>query len=137
MDTTCLVMARVPDQYETELSSWFSYAFGFLMHKCMEIKMRLMSKLVWCPFQILYLSIFKLTMVLNPSCSIFKAKIDSPDLSVVKAVQKIAWSAGCGYLHLLHGSNEEVHKGYEKVHAVVDFCIFNFNFNLVLSASTS
>ncbi|XP_071799117.1 ubiquitin carboxyl-terminal hydrolase 9X-like isoform X1 [Asterias amurensis] len=45
------------------------------------------------------------------------AKIDTPDLSVVKAVQKIAWSAGCGCLHLLHGSNEEVHKGYEKDNA--------------------
>ncbi|XP_030838236.1 probable ubiquitin carboxyl-terminal hydrolase FAF-X isoform X3 [Strongylocentrotus purpuratus] len=43
-----------------------------------------------------------------------ESKSDTLDLSVVKAIKKIAWSAGCGCSHLLHGSNEEVHKSFEK-----------------------
>ena len=44
-----------------------------------------------------------------------QAKLETPDLSVVKSVQKISWAAGCGALHLIHATNEEVHKCYEKV----------------------
>ena len=47
--------------------------------------------------------------------SLQQAKLETPDLSVVKSVQKISWAAGCGALHLIHATNEEVHKCYEKV----------------------
>lgn len=41
-------------------------------------------------------------------------KLGSPDMSVIKFIQKIAWSAGGGHLNLLHATNEEIHKTYEK-----------------------
>ncbi|XP_071163274.1 ubiquitin carboxyl-terminal hydrolase 9X-like isoform X2 [Mytilus edulis] len=37
-----------------------------------------------------------------------------PDLSVIKAVQKIAWSSSSCSLHLVHASNEDIHKAHEK-----------------------
>ncbi|XP_041351568.1 probable ubiquitin carboxyl-terminal hydrolase FAF-X isoform X2 [Gigantopelta aegis] len=37
-----------------------------------------------------------------------------PDLSTVKAIQKIAWAASSCSLHLVHASNEEIHKAHEK-----------------------
>ncbi|XP_071949723.1 ubiquitin carboxyl-terminal hydrolase 9X-like isoform X2 [Antedon mediterranea] len=43
-----------------------------------------------------------------------EASSHMPDLNVVKAIKKIAWSSGCGCLHLLHSSNEDIHKAYEK-----------------------
>ncbi|KAK6195512.1 hypothetical protein SNE40_000926 [Patella caerulea] len=38
-----------------------------------------------------------------------------PDLSTVKAIQKIAWAASSSSLHLVHASNEDIHKAHEKV----------------------
>ncbi|XP_053404353.1 probable ubiquitin carboxyl-terminal hydrolase FAF-X isoform X2 [Mercenaria mercenaria] len=37
-----------------------------------------------------------------------------PDLNTIKAIQKIAWSSGSGSLHLVHASNDEIHKAHEK-----------------------
>ena len=38
-----------------------------------------------------------------------------PDLNTIKAIQKIAWSSGSGSLHLVHASNDDIHKAHEKV----------------------
>lgn len=38
-----------------------------------------------------------------------------PDMKVVKAVQKISWTAAGGIMDLLHCTNEEIHKTFEKV----------------------
>lgn len=37
-----------------------------------------------------------------------------PDLNTIKAIQKIAWSSCTGSLHLVHDSNEEIHRIVEK-----------------------
>ncbi|XP_052783474.1 probable ubiquitin carboxyl-terminal hydrolase FAF-X isoform X2 [Mya arenaria] len=37
-----------------------------------------------------------------------------PDLNTIKAIQKIAWSSGSGSLHLVHASNDDIHKAHEK-----------------------
>ncbi|XP_031549243.1 probable ubiquitin carboxyl-terminal hydrolase FAF-X isoform X2 [Actinia tenebrosa] len=37
-----------------------------------------------------------------------------PDLTVIKSIQRIAWVSGGGVLRLLEGSNDEIHKAYEK-----------------------
>ena len=39
-----------------------------------------------------------------------------PDLNTIKAIQKIAWSSCTGSLHLVHDSNEEIHRIVEKVY---------------------
>ena len=36
-------------------------------------------------------------------------------MNVVKAIQKISWTAAGGMMHLLHYSQEEIHKAFEKV----------------------
>ena len=38
-----------------------------------------------------------------------------PDLNTIKAMEKIAWSSGSGSLHLVHESNDDIHKAHEKV----------------------
>lgn len=38
-----------------------------------------------------------------------------PDMNVVKAIQKISWTAAGGLMDLLHSSQEEIHKAFEKV----------------------
>ena len=43
-----------------------------------------------------------------------------PDMTVVKAMQKIAWASSSGSLHLVHSSNEEIHKAHEKVQGTID-----------------
>lgn len=52
-------------------------------------------------------------------------KLGTPDMSVIKFIQKIGWSAGSGHLNLLHATNEEIHKTYEKekvtLHHSTDF----------------
>jgi dissimilatory sulfite reductase (desulfoviridin) alpha/beta subunit len=47
-----------------------------------------------------------------------------PDLNTIKAIQKIAWSSGSGSLHLVHASNEEIHKAHEKVMSQVSQTLF-------------
>lgn len=42
-------------------------------------------------------------------------------MNVVKAIQKISWTAAGGMMHLLHYSQEEIHKAFEKVGK--DFCV--------------
>ncbi|KAL4220567.1 putative ubiquitin carboxyl-terminal hydrolase FAF-X [Mactra antiquata] len=37
-----------------------------------------------------------------------------PDLNTIKAIQKIAWASGSGSLHLVHASNDDIHKAHEK-----------------------
>ena len=37
-----------------------------------------------------------------------------PDLTTVRAVQKIAWSASSGALCLVHSTNEDIHRAHEK-----------------------
>jgi ubiquitin carboxyl-terminal hydrolase 9/24 len=36
-------------------------------------------------------------------------------MNVVKAIQKISWTAAGGLMDLLHSSQEEIHKAFEKV----------------------
>ncbi|KAK3596917.1 hypothetical protein CHS0354_031696 [Potamilus streckersoni] len=38
----------------------------------------------------------------------------APDLSTIKSIQKISWSASSGSLHLVHSSNDEMIKAHEK-----------------------
>lgn len=38
-----------------------------------------------------------------------------PDMSVIKAIQRIAWASSSSSLHLVHATNEEIHKALEKV----------------------
>lgn len=45
----------------------------------------------------------------------FQASKVIPDLSVIKAVQKITWSSSSCSLHLVHASNDDIHKAHEKV----------------------
>jgi len=45
-----------------------------------------------------------------------------PDLSVIKAVQKIAWSSSSCSLHLVHASNDDIHKAHEKVLISCNVC---------------
>ncbi|XP_066267004.1 ubiquitin carboxyl-terminal hydrolase 9X-like isoform X4 [Branchiostoma lanceolatum] len=37
-----------------------------------------------------------------------------PDMPVIKAIQKISWAVASGSMHLVHGSNEEIHKAFDK-----------------------
>lgn len=37
-----------------------------------------------------------------------------PDMSVIKAIQRIAWASSSSSLHLVHATNEEIHKALEK-----------------------
>ncbi|XP_070538663.1 ubiquitin carboxyl-terminal hydrolase 9X-like isoform X2 [Ptychodera flava] len=43
-----------------------------------------------------------------------EARQTLPDITVVKAVQKIAWAAGGGSFNLIHASNDEIHKAYDR-----------------------
>lgn len=36
-------------------------------------------------------------------------------MEVVKAIQKLSWTAAGGMMNLLHSSQEEIHKAFEKV----------------------
>lgn len=45
----------------------------------------------------------------------FQVITDVPDLTVIRSVQRIAWVSAAGILHLLNGTNEEIHKSYDKV----------------------
>ncbi|KAK3574939.1 hypothetical protein QTP86_019806 [Hemibagrus guttatus] len=40
-----------------------------------------------------------------------------PDISVIRAVQKIVWASGCGSIQLVSSSSEEISKIYEKTNA--------------------
>uniref|UniRef100_A0A673JQ69 ubiquitinyl hydrolase 1 n=1 Tax=Sinocyclocheilus rhinocerous TaxID=307959 RepID=A0A673JQ69_9TELE len=40
-----------------------------------------------------------------------------PDICVIRAVQKIVWASGCGTVHLVFSSNEEISQIYEKTNA--------------------
>ena len=42
-----------------------------------------------------------------------------PDLNTIKAIQKIAWASGSCSLHLVHASNDDIHKAHEKVKTLV------------------
>ena len=53
-----------------------------------------------------------------------KATSVVPDLNTIKAIQKIAWAAGSGSLHLFHASNDEIHKAHEKVSNLLTFFSF-------------
>lgn len=41
-----------------------------------------------------------------------------PDICVIRAIQKIIWTSGCGGLQLVFSPNEEITKIYEKVRVV-------------------
>ena len=43
-------------------------------------------------------------------------------MNVVKAIQKISWTAAGGMMHLLHYSQEEIHKAFEKVGKEFEVC---------------
>lgn len=43
-----------------------------------------------------------------------KATSVVPDLNTIKAIQKIAWASGSCSLHLVHASNDDIHKAHEK-----------------------
>ncbi|XP_060775080.1 probable ubiquitin carboxyl-terminal hydrolase FAF-X isoform X3 [Neoarius graeffei] len=47
----------------------------------------------------------------------FQASKYIPDISVIRAVQKIVWASGCGSIQLVFSSNEEISKIYEKTNA--------------------
>ncbi|XP_034042039.1 ubiquitin specific peptidase 9 [Thalassophryne amazonica] len=47
----------------------------------------------------------------------FQASKYIPDISVIRAIQKIVWASGCGTVQLVFSSNEEVSKIYEKTNA--------------------
>ncbi|XP_057193293.1 probable ubiquitin carboxyl-terminal hydrolase FAF-X isoform X1 [Triplophysa rosa] len=47
----------------------------------------------------------------------FQASKYIPDICVIRAVQKIVWASGCGMIHLVFSSNEEISKVYEKTNA--------------------
>ncbi|XP_067231011.1 ubiquitin carboxyl-terminal hydrolase 9X-like isoform X4 [Chanodichthys erythropterus] len=47
----------------------------------------------------------------------FQASKYIPDICVIRAVQKIVWASGCGMVHLVFSSNEEISKIYEKTNA--------------------
>lgn len=49
----------------------------------------------------------------------FQASKYIPDICVIRAVQKIVWASGCGMVHLVFSSNEEISKIYEKVRLMV------------------
>ncbi len=40
-----------------------------------------------------------------------------PDLSTVKSIQKIAWSASSGSLHLVHSSHDDIHDAHKRMSA--------------------
>ena len=40
-----------------------------------------------------------------------------PEVAAVKAIQKITWAASSGSLHLVHATNEDIHRAHEKVTA--------------------
>ncbi|OWF40886.1 probable ubiquitin carboxyl-terminal hydrolase FAF-X isoform X2 [Mizuhopecten yessoensis] len=44
-----------------------------------------------------------------------------PDLATIKAIQKIAWASSSSSLHLVHATNEEIHKAHEKPKDHTDF----------------
>ena len=46
---------------------------------------------------------------------ILQISVHVPDMSVVKAVQKICWTAAGGIMDLLNCSQEEIHKAFDKV----------------------
>lgn len=45
-----------------------------------------------------------------------------PDMSVIKAIQRIAWASSSSSLHLVHATNEEIHKALEKVRQLIYQC---------------
>ncbi|KAF4080000.1 hypothetical protein AMELA_G00165480 [Ameiurus melas] len=47
----------------------------------------------------------------------FQASKYIPDISVIRAVQKIVWASGCGSIQLVFSSNEDISKIYEKNNA--------------------
>ncbi|KAI5613502.1 putative ubiquitin carboxyl-terminal hydrolase FAF-X isoform X3, partial [Silurus asotus] len=47
----------------------------------------------------------------------FQASKYIPDISVIRAVQKIVWASGCGSIQLVFSSSEEISKIYEKTNA--------------------
>ncbi|XP_016095403.1 probable ubiquitin carboxyl-terminal hydrolase FAF-X [Sinocyclocheilus grahami] len=47
----------------------------------------------------------------------FQASKYIPDICVIRAVQKIVWASGCGMVHLVFSSNEEISQIYEKTNA--------------------
>lgn len=66
--------------------------------------------------------VVKLVLISIRVC--YQATSVVPNLDTVKAVQKIAWSASSGSLHLVHASNEDIHKAFEKV----SLSSFHFSF---------
>lgn len=56
----------------------------------------------------------KLYWRISNTCILQKAVL-VPDMNVVKAIQKISWTAAGGLMDLLHCSQEEIHKAFEKV----------------------
>lgn len=53
--------------------------------------------------------------IFHHSQNFFQASKYIPDISVIRAVQKIVWASGCGNIQLVFSSNEEINKIYEKV----------------------
>ncbi|XP_042614954.1 probable ubiquitin carboxyl-terminal hydrolase FAF-X isoform X2 [Cyprinus carpio] len=47
----------------------------------------------------------------------FQASKYIPDICVIRAVQKIVWASGCGMVHLVFSSNEEISQIYQKTNA--------------------
>lgn len=46
---------------------------------------------------------------------LFQISLHTPDFRVVKAIQKISWTAAGGMMDLLRASPDEIHKSFEKV----------------------
>jgi hypothetical protein len=59
--------------------------------------------------------VFLLRPCLIISPYILQISVHVPDMSVVKAIQKISWTAAGGMMDLLKCSQEEIHKAFDKV----------------------
>ncbi|XP_039510750.1 probable ubiquitin carboxyl-terminal hydrolase FAF-X isoform X2 [Pimephales promelas] len=47
----------------------------------------------------------------------FQASKYIPDICVIRAVQKIVWASGCGMVHLVFSSNDDISQIYQKTNA--------------------
>ena len=81
---------------------WINYVFYSELIMCFTVNwLCVYSELIMC-FTVNWLCVLQATSVV-------------PDLNTIKAIQKIAWASGSGSLHLVHSSNEDIHKAHEKV----------------------
>lgn len=62
-------------------------------------------------FTLVFMSLLVYFVVQN----FFQASKYIPDICVIRAVQKIVWASGCGMVHLVFSSNEEISQIYQKV----------------------